>query len=214
MVLVGAMRPATAISADGPINLLAAVTLAGSESAIGRGPMIVLNDRIQSAYYTTKTNANMLDTFKAVEQGNLGYFDDIKPKFYYTPATPLGKTYFDVTTTSVLPQVDIVYGYQGLPPSTVPSVVENGAKGIVLAGMGAGGWTNPGAETVNEALENGTFVVYSHRSQDGIVAAEGSDTKAIGSGILNPQKSRVLLQLCINSGFSMETAKSMFEFAG
>lgn len=98
VVFVGAMRPATAISADGPINLLAAVTLAASPEAKGRGTMVVLNDRIASAYYLTKTNANSLDTFKAIEQGYLGTFIDIEPIFFYSPATPTGKAYFTSLT--------------------------------------------------------------------------------------------------------------------
>lgn len=64
IVIVGAMRPATAISADGPENLLASVTLAASPDALGRGPMVVLNDRIGPAYHVTKTNANQLDTLQ------------------------------------------------------------------------------------------------------------------------------------------------------
>ena len=73
-MIVGAMRPATAISADGGMNLLEAITLAATAEATGRGAMIVLNDRIGSAFYTTKTNTTMLDTFKAIEQGYLGAF--------------------------------------------------------------------------------------------------------------------------------------------
>lgn len=211
VVIVGAMRPATAISADGPINLLEAVTLAASPAAAGRGPMIVLNDRIASAYYTTKTNANLLDTFKAVEQGYLGYFEDIKPKFYYAPALPLGTRFFNISDTTVLPSVEIAYGYQGLAPSTVTDMVREGAKGIVLAGMGAGGWTNPGTTAVNEAAGNGTFIVYSRRTQDGTVEATSSNM-TIGGGLLNPQKARILLQLCINAGYSMASTKSVFEF--
>lgn len=77
VVIVGAMRPSTAISADGPYNLLQAVTLATLDDAVGRGALIVLNDRIGSAYYTTKTNSRTLDTFKAYEQGYLGTFVDV-----------------------------------------------------------------------------------------------------------------------------------------
>jgi len=208
VVLVGAMRPATAISADGPINLLEAVTLAASPSAMGRGPMIVLNDRIASAYYATKTNANLLDTFKAVEQGYLGYFDNIKPKFYYQPALPIGKAYFDLTSTTVLPEVAILYGYQNLSPALITAAVASGAKGLVLAGMGAGGWTTPGTAAVSDVVKhNGTIVVYSHRSQDGTVPPFESTT-----GILNPQKSRILLQLSINAGLGYAGAQTLFEF--
>lgn len=207
---VGAMRPATAISADGPENLLAAVTLAADPSAMGRGPMVVLNDRIGSAYFTTKTNANQLDTFKAVEPGYLGYFINIKPKFYFPPSRPLGSQYFDISNATELPQVDILYGHQALNPALVSASIESGAKGLVLAGMGAGGWTKPGRVAVTEAIGNGTICVYSHRSQDGTVPASGEQT-GISSGLLNPQKSRIMLQLAINAGYSYNSTQTAFE---
>jgi L-asparaginase len=72
VIVVGAMRPATALSADGPLNLYQAVTLASSPAGRDRGTMIVLNDRIGSAFYTTKNNANTLDTFFSEEAGQLG----------------------------------------------------------------------------------------------------------------------------------------------
>lgn len=211
IVVVGAMRPATAISADGPINLLEAVTVAASKKSIGRGTMIVLNDRIASAYYTTKTNANTPDTFKSIEQGFLGMLIDIEPKFYYTPATPVGKPYFDLSNTSVLPEVDILYGYQGLNPQLTVAAVEAGAKGLVLAGMGAGSWTTPGDATVEQVVkENGTQVVYSFRPEDGFVSPPND--YGIASGFFNPQKSRLLLQLALNAGYSTDQTKSLFGY--
>jgi L-asparaginase len=211
IVVVGAMRPATAISADGPVNLLASVTLAASPEGRGRGSMVVLNDRIASGIYVTKTNANSIDTFKATEQGYLGYFSNIQPKFFYPPALPVGWRYFNVSAAEALPRVDIHYGHQGLAPSLVTASVDQGAKGIVLAGMGAGGWTSKGAETVGWAAGNGTLVVTSHRSQDGIVPNSGSEGGEISANFLNPQKARILLQLCINAGFDFKTAQSVFE---
>ncbi|KAI0470101.1 L-asparaginase [Xylariaceae sp. FL0804] len=213
VVVVGAMRPATAISADGPINLLEAVTLAADEGARGRGAMIVLNDRVGSAYYTTKTNANALDTFKAYEQGYLGFFIDIKPKYYFEPARPVGKPHFDVTNTTALPQVDILYGYQALNPALAPAAVATGAKGLVLAGMGAGGWTDDGDESIDEVIKNnGTAVVYSRRTMDGFVEPEGA--VAYGGGFLNPQKARIMLQLALNAGYGDKELRSLFEFDG
>ncbi|KAJ9123629.1 hypothetical protein QFC24_003845 [Naganishia onofrii] len=110
VVIVGAMRPSTAISADGPANLLQAVTLAGSPDARDRGAMIVLNDRIGSAYYTIKTNANTLETFRALEQGYLGMFLSSKAVFYYPPVQPTFKKTFDITNVTSLPMVDVLYG--------------------------------------------------------------------------------------------------------
>ncbi|KUI52705.1 hypothetical protein VP1G_00224 [Cytospora mali] len=214
VVIVGAMRPATAISADGPMNLLEAVTLAGSESAVGRGAMIVLNDRISSAFYTTKTNANALDTFKAYEAGFLGVFIDVAPIFYYPPSTPVKKVIFDVAETSELPQVDVLYGTQSLNTYLATAAVESGAKGLVLAGMGAGGWTDDGLEVLNGLIaNNGTQVVVSRRTMDGYVEPQGVDGM-YGGGFLNPQKARILLQLAINAGYTPEEMRGLFEYDG
>ncbi|KAI1385603.1 L-asparaginase [Hypoxylon trugodes] len=215
VVFVGAMRPATAISADGPINLLEAVTLAADPDARGRGTMIVLNDRIGTAFYTTKTNANSLDTFKAVEQGYLGFFINIKPKFYFAPALPWKKPYFDVTNATSLPQVDILFGHQALNPALATAAVASGAKGLVLAGMGAGGWTTEGDAAIDEVIKNnGTAVVYSRRSMDGYVEPEGDIEFVYGGGLLNPQKSRIMLQLALYAGYEDAQLRTLFELDG
>ncbi|KAI0886647.1 L-asparaginase [Annulohypoxylon maeteangense] len=216
VVFVGAMRPSTAISADGPINLLEAVTLAADPAAKGRGAMIVLNDRIANAYFTTKTNANALDTFKATEQGFLGFFINIKPKFYYHPALPLDKPYFDlsgVKSGAELPQVDIIYGYQALNPAIATAAVASGAKGLVLAGMGAGGWTDGGNDAIEALIKtNKTPVIYSRRTMDGYVEPTGSF--GIGGGFLNPQKARIMLQLALHAGYGEAQLKTIFEYYG
>ncbi|CAN8103243.1 unnamed protein product [Discula destructiva] len=214
VVFVGAMRPATAVSADGPENLLAAVTLAGSESAKGRGGMVVLNDRIASTWYVTKTNANALDTFKAYESGFLGYFIDIKPVFYYDAAKPTGKPYFDVTGIAALPQVDVLYGHQDLNPALATAAVASGAKGLVLAGMGAGGWTDDGTEVLEQlATYNGTKVVVSSRTMDGYVEPQSTEGM-YGGGFLNPHKARIMLQLGLNAGLNENELRSVFESNG
>ncbi|EFQ33941.1 L-asparaginase [Colletotrichum graminicola] len=213
VVFVGAMRPATAISADGPINLLEAVTLAGSPEARGRGAMVVLNDRIGSAFYTTKTHSNSLDTFKAVEQGYLGYFLDIKPFFYYHAVLPLGQHYFNVSAAAALPQVDILFGHQSLNPALASAAVEGGAKGLVLAGMGAGSWTTPGQDTLKKlALENNTQIVLSSRTMGGFVEASGMPN-TYGGWSLNPEKARIMLQLGLYAGYSSTQLETLFKYA-
>lgn len=212
VVIAGSMRPATAISADGPINLLEAVTLAASDSAKDRGVMVVLNDRIVSAWFASKTNANAMDTFKAYEEGFLGVFVNVKPVFYYAPALPVGKTYFDVAETKSLPQVDVLYGYQNLDASLATAAVGNGAEGLVLAGVGAGGWTDEGLDVVEGLIaDNGTQVVVSRRTMDGYVEPKDVDGM-YGGGFLSPQKARILLQLAINAGYTNEQMKAIFEY--
>ena len=136
VIIVGAMRPSTAISADGPYNLLEAVSVAASPLAKDRGAMVVMNDRIVSAYYVTKTNANALDTFKAVEMGNLGELISDTPYFFYPPVKPTGKKAYSVANVTSIPRVDILFAYEDMHNDTLYNAVTSGAKGIVVSVFG------------------------------------------------------------------------------
>src|SRR6266403_3948274 len=115
VVIVGAMRPSTAISADGPINLYNAVILAGSKAAVGKGVLVSLNDQINGARDVTKTNTSTADTFRTPELGLLGYMQDNRPHFYRVSTRKhTADTEFDVSKLDTLPQVDIVYGYASM----------------------------------------------------------------------------------------------------
>ncbi|KAM3418838.1 hypothetical protein BST61_g4802 [Cercospora zeina] len=210
IVVVGAMRPATALSADGLLNLYQAVTLATSANAIGRGTMISLNDRIGSAFYTTNNNANSLDTFYSTEAGQLGTYIDQVPYFFCAPSRPIGRTYFSTSGLSSLPQVDILYAHREMDSNLAVSAVAAGAKGLVFAGMGAGslsGAANEAAESVFNATQ--VPFVASHRSSDGFVPA-GEGDFVIGSGFFNPQKARVLLRLALAKGYSLDQIRDVF----
>lgn len=211
VVMVGAMRPSTALSADGPLNLLQAVTLATSPNARGRGAMIVLNDRIGSAYYTTKNNANSLDTFYSTEAGQLGFFINQVPYFYYEATQPVGKASFNITGLDDLPMVDILYAHQDMDPLLFNSSVQNGAEGIVLAGVGAGGMSRT-ATAAAEGVYNQTGIpmVASHRSADGFVPTDSDRPWLVASGFFNPQKARILMQLCLASGYDQGSIAEVF----
>jgi L-asparaginase len=155
------MRPSTAISADGPANLLEAVTLAGLPDAKNRGAMLAFNDRIGAALYTQKTHANFVDTFKAPEQGFIGGFLDNKPFFYYPAAQPTFKETFDISNVTELPMVDVLYGSQSFDYKLIGAAVENGAKGIVIAGTGAGSLSDLTIIEVEKWLAQGFPIVAS-----------------------------------------------------
>jgi L-asparaginase len=98
VVLVGSMRPATAISADGPLNLLNAVRTAASQEARGKGVLVVMNDEINGARDVTKTNTYRVETFRSPELGYLGYVDEDKVSFYRTSTKRhTEKSEFDVS---------------------------------------------------------------------------------------------------------------------
>ncbi|KER73956.1 L-asparaginase [Burkholderia cepacia] len=197
VVVTGSMRPSTAIGADGPSNLLQAVTVAASPDARGRGVMIVLNDRIGSARYTTKTNGTTLDTFKGNDAGYLGTLVDEVPHFEtsvlkrHTTATP-----FDVSKLDALPEVDIVYGYQNDGGFMYDAAVAHGAKGIVVAGVGAGSESLLTLPSIKRAIAQGVVVVRSSRTGGGMVPADPAYLGLLGDD-LNPQKVRILLMLAL-----------------
>lgn len=223
VVVTGSMRPATAISADGPMNLLTSVTLAATASARGRGVMIAINDRIGSARFMTKVNANHLDAFQAPDSGLLGTFVNVQPVFFYPPSRPLGHHHFDLqpingrrpgrsTAPGALPQVDVLYAYQELSVGMFQAAIDLGAQGIVLAGLGAGFWTSKGTEEIRRIVrETDIPVIVSRRPEGGFV---GPCEAGIGAGFLNPQKARIQLQLALEAKMDNDAIRALFEHSG
>lgn len=211
VVVTGAMRPATAIGADGPSNLLQAVTVAASPEARGRGVLVVLNDRIGAARTITKTNANALDTFKSTSGGYLGSLVNQRPIFEST----VGKrhttqTPFDISKLDSLPKVDIVYGYQNDNGYMYDAAVAHQAKGIVIAGVGAGSESNFVLPAVRKAIEQGVVVVRSSRTGSGHVPADDAYPGLLGDD-LNPQKARILLMLALTVTQDQAAIQDMFD---
>lgn len=207
VVVVGAMRPATAISADGPMNLLEAVSLAVQKEAENRGTLVLLNDRIASAYYVTKTNTTTLDTFRAVDQGFLGTMIGMKPRFYFEAAKPIGKPFFDVTKLEDLPTVVVLFGHQEQDVSLIDAAVNDGAKGIVIAAMGNGAVPEALKAKITDLMNKGIPVVRSSRTGGGFATVK---QEGIGAGFFNPQKARILLMLALAEGASMDKIKTYF----
>ncbi|MBO9536694.1 type II asparaginase [Herbaspirillum sp.] len=215
VVIVGAMRPSTAISADGPINLYNAVLLAGSKEAIGKGVLVTLNDQINAGREVTKTNTSTLDTFKTPELGFLGYIQGSKP-FFYRQSTRknTADTPFDVSNLDKLPQVDIVYGYANMNPIALNAFVAAGAQGIIHAGVGDGSLNNTVVPSLTEARKKGVVIVRASRVGQGIVARNGEadDDKLdfVVSDTLNAQKARILLMLALTKTTDTKEIQKMF----
>ncbi|MBB5392274.1 MULTISPECIES: type II asparaginase [unclassified Herbaspirillum] len=215
VVIVGAMRPSTAISADGPINLYNAVLLAGSKEAIGKGVLVTLNDQINAAREVTKTNTSTLDTFKTPELGFLGYIQGSKP-FFYRQSTRKNTvdTPFDISNLDKLPQVDIVYGYANMNPIALNAFVASGAQGIIHAGVGDGSLNNTVVPSLTEARKKGVVIVRASRVGQGIVARNGEadDDKLdfVVSDTLNAQKARILLMLALTRTTDTKEIQKMF----
>lgn len=212
VILTGAMRPATAISADGPMNLLNSVRLAADKKAGGNGVMVLLNDEIDNARDVTKSNTTSVDTFKS-HNGPLGFMNDGVPDFYNKPLRlHTTKTPFDVRNLTSLPKVYVIYGTAGADGSLVDAAVKAGAKGIVYAGTGNGSIHQQDKEALIRAAKAGVVVVRSSRTGSGMVVPEPEYAKEgfLDGDSLNPQKARILLQLALTKTHDLGEIQSMF----
>jgi L-asparaginase len=202
VVLVGSMRPATAISADGPANLYNAVALAASPLARGHGPLVIMDDEIHYAREAQKTNTTELETFKSPNRGLAGVMNVGKIHLFSqndTRHTTKSEFSVDGKTPGDLPDVEIVYSYENLGPEMIDFLVQRGVKGIVLGGVGDGNSTDAAIAALAAAAKKGIAVVRSSRVGSGLVVrdVEINDDKMgfIASMELSPQKARILLML-------------------
>ncbi|MEY2615514.1 MAG: hypothetical protein QOH78_1287 [Verrucomicrobiota bacterium] len=202
VVIVGAMRPSTALSADGPINLYNAVLIAGSKEAVGKGVLVCLNDQINAARDVTKTNTSTADTFKSPELGILGYIQGNRVAFYRLPARKHTlNSEFDISGVDKLPNVEIAYGFANVSRTAVDAFAASGVDGIVYAGVGDGNPSQLTEQALADARAKGILIVRSARVGNGIIARnnEVNDDQRdfVVSDTLNPQKARILLTVAL-----------------
>ena len=215
VVLVGSMRPSTAISADGPINLYNAVLLAASPDAAGKGVLVAMNDQIQAGRDVTKTNTSSMDTFKTADLGLLGYIQGSKPFFYRQVVRKhTVDTEFDISALTVLPQVEIAYAHANVGPMAVEAFMAGGAKGIIHAGVGNGSLPAKVKPALVAARAKGAIVVRASRVGQGILARNGEanddELDFVVADTLNPQKARILLMLALTRTSNTKDIQRMF----
>jgi L-asparaginase len=218
VVLVGAMRPATAISADGPLNLLNAVRTAISPDARGKGALIVMNDEINGARDVTKTSTYRVETFRSPELGALGSVDDDKVAFYRASTRRhTADSEFDVSALTTLPRVDIVYSYVEPDTAMIETAVAQQPKGLVVAGTGAGALSAFEKAAVAALAKlpatSRPVIVRSSRVGNGRVIGrpEFDDLGTVPADNLNPQKARILLMLALTKTSDPKDIKRMFD---
>ena len=215
MLFRSAMRPATAISADGPLDLLNAVKTAACREACGKGVLVVMNDIIMAARYATKTSAFKVEAFQAVPYGQLGtiaggrvYFEAAISKCHTVNSVFAGRNY------TSLPRTDIIYTHCDDDGVLIEAVVNAGAQGIIYAGSGMGS-IHCGAEAaLLKAVQSGAAVVRSTRVSEGRVLAANpkwDEAGFISGGNLNPQKARILLQLALTCTKDTKKIQEIFD---
>lgn len=215
VVLVGSMRPASALGADGPLNLLNAVRVAADPGSRGRGVLVVLNDTIHAARDVTKTATYRVETFQGRDLGPLGYADaDGRVVFYHrTARRHTTDTEFDVRSLESLPRVDVVVSYVGADGTLIDAAVAAGARGIVSAGTGAGRPTPLEDEALTRAHERGVVVCQSTRVGSGRVVRAPTLVRRgfVASDDLVPWKARVLLALALARTTDPAEIQRMFD---
>ena len=215
VVMVGSMRPSTAVSADGPLNLYNAVGVAIDPNARGKGVLVVMNDWIHAAHSLTKTSTTAVQTFLSPVRGLGGIVAYGKTDWYNIPAWKhTTRSEFDIARVNALPRVDIVYAYADMPADAIDSAVKNGAKGIVIAGVGNGNMNAASVQAASKAAKSGVAVVRSSRVATGSVGrnVELNDDQLglIASDELNPQKARILLTLALLQPHTPEQLQQLF----
>lgn len=201
VILVGAMRPASAISADGPLNLLQAITVASSVEARGRGVLLVMNGEINEARDVAKTNTTQVGTFHSANFGPLGAVVGNKAVFYREPTRKHTRdTEFDVRGLNALPKVEIIYSYVDAGLDALCGILAAKPDGIVVAGVGNGTLPLVLADKLATASASGIAVVRSSRVGSGPVTPEPDHDAVPGfvaADTLSPQKARILLMLAL-----------------
>ena len=215
VVMVGSMRPSTAVSADGPLNLYNAVAVAADPSAKGRGVLVVMNDQIHAAHSLTKTSTTAVDTFMSPLRGVVGIASYGKNDFYNTPTWKhTTQSEFDISNVTTLPRVDVIFVSVDMSPDLIDASVANGAKGIVIAGVGNGNMNKASVDAAAAAVKKGVVVVRASRVPTGVVGrnVELDDDKLgfIASDELNPQKARILLSLALLKQRSAEEMQELY----
>ena len=202
VVLTAAMRPATALSADGPLNFFNAVAVAANKDAAGKGVLVVINDWIHGASSLTKTSTTAVQTFLSPLSGLIGTVAYGKAEFN---RGPVGRhtmdSEFSLQGVTALPRVDIIMAYENMDGALIDAAVAAGAKGLVIAGVGNGNLTAAAVKALAAQARKGIVCVRASRVTVGRVErnVELDDDKLglVASLDKNPQKSRVLLRLAL-----------------
>ena len=216
IVMVGSMRPATAVSADGPGNLYNAVAVAASPAAKGRGVVVVLNDEVHAARNVTKTDTTNVDTFKSLNRGPVGLVHTGQITWFEAmDRRHTTSSEFDVSGRAQLPRVDIICAHANMSPDLIESAVRDGARGLVIAGVGDGNMTQPALAALGKAAKAGVVVVRSTRLAGGLVLRnnEVNDDQAgfVASGEFTAPKARVLLQMGLTKSNDVKQIQRMFD---
>ncbi|WP_294770375.1 type II asparaginase [uncultured Rhodoferax sp.] len=214
IVLVGSMRPGTALSADGALNLFDAVNVAASQDAAGKGVLVTMNDEIQSGRDVSKSINIKTEAFKS-QWGPLGMVVEGKNYWFRAPVKRhTADSEFNIDDIKTLPAVDIVYGYGNMNSVAIDAYTKTGVKALIHAGTGNGSVAAPIVPTLRQLRASGTQVIRAARVPDGFVLrnAEQPDDQYdwVVAHDLRPQKARILAMVALTKTSDSKELQRIF----
>jgi len=215
IVVVGSMRPGTALSADGALNLYNAVATAASPTAAGKGVLVTMNDEINSGRDVAKSVNVRPDAFKSA-WGDLGMVVEGQTYWFRAPVKRHTVTSeFDIDQIDSLPQVEIAYGYGNASPTAYQAFAAAGAKALIHAGTGNGSVSKDVVPALRELRAKGVHIVRSSRVMGGgfvLRNAEQPDDQYdwVVAHDLNPQKARILASLALTKTNDAKVIQRIF----
>ncbi|EZP33335.1 MULTISPECIES: asparaginase [unclassified Pseudomonas] len=215
IIVVGSMRPGTAMSADGMLNLYNAVAVASSKDARGKGVLVTMNDEIQSGRDVSKMINIKTEAFKS-PWGPLGMVVEGKSYWFRLPAKRhTMDSEFDIKNIKSLPDVEIAYSYGNVDDTAYKALAQAGAKAIIHAGTGNGSVSSRVVPSLQALRKDGVQIIRSsHVNAGGFVLrnAEQPDDKYdwVVAHDLNPQKARILAMVALTKTNDSKELQRMF----
>ncbi|MGJ7564879.1 asparaginase [Variovorax sp. GB1R11] len=214
IVVVGSMRPGTALSADGALNLYDAVNVAGSKDAMGKGVLVTMNDNIDSGRDVSK-NVNIKTSAFSSQWGPLGMIVEGKNYWFRAPVKRhTMNSEFDIDSISALPPVEIAMGYEGVSSVAIDAIAKSGVKALIHGGTGNGSVADRIVPNLQKARADGVIVIRSSRVPDGFVIrnAEQPDDKYdwVVAHDLRPQKARILAMVALTKTSDTKELQRIF----
>jgi len=214
IVVTGAQRPYNGLSSDAQMNLLDAVRLACAPESRGKGVLVAFNGEINAGRDVTKTNTYHLHTFRTRDLGLLGYIDPDKIEYYRTPhRRHTVNSEFSLSSMQSLPYVEVAYIHTGTRPGLANALVGLGAKGIVIACVGAGSAGSLDKEFEDILKKRSAVVVQSSRVGEGRVVRNNNwyESGMVVADNLSPQKAAILLSLALTKTTDTDDIQRMFD---
>ena len=214
VVVTGAQRPFNGLSSDAQMNLLDAVRLAGAPASRHKGALVAFNGEINAAREVTKTNTYHLHTFRTRDLGLLGYVDTDKIEYYRTPhRRHTVNSEFSLAGVESLPYVEIAYIHTGTRAGVANALVGLGAKGIVIASVGAGAPNGLDKELLDIIKKGSAVVVQSSRVGEGRIVRGNNwyEPGMVAADNLSPQKAALLLTLALTKTTNVDEIQRMFD---